>query len=528
MITERFPMLRRDCRAKVPLLDKTGAVLYCRVSTGEQLLNYSLETQERDCRALCEREGLTVSKMFIDAKSAKTAYHRPEFQAMLAYCRKHHNVINAVVVYAVNRFCRNQLDHLMIRDQLRQRDIRLLSATERFDDSTPEGRLQENIVSMFAQFDNEKRSDRTKAGMRTAMEAGKWCHKPPVGYMSDASVPGGLRRDPDRAHLIRQGFEMYASGSLTKAAVLATITALGLNLPKNAKPVSLQTFDKILRSPVYAGWIVSDKSEIMLVGKFEPIVEIELFDRVQQQLRAKGPKLAEKRSRHKEDFPLRVFVRCGTCGKGITGSFATGRKGRKYPYYTCRSAGCRAVKFSRDELHQLFIERLHSLGVSGSFIPLFREILEGVWKHKMLDQTKLQAQVQGRIADLESRKRKLTDAMLDGRIQQAVYEEEMSGVGTAIQKLRAETAEQLPKIQEVQRLLDFAEWMLDRVAGLWNTASMETRMRIQTALFPDGITVGKERFGTASTSTFFSALEPIPVEKTTLASPRGFEPLLSP
>ena len=43
---------------------KRGAVIYTRVSTKEQIDNFSLETQERDCLALCARRGLSVERVF--------------------------------------------------------------------------------------------------------------------------------------------------------------------------------------------------------------------------------------------------------------------------------------------------------------------------------------------------------------------------------------------------------------------------------------------------------------------------------
>ena len=45
---------------------------------------------------------------------------------------------------------------------------------------------------------------------------------------------------------------------------------------------------------------------------------------------------------------------------------------------------------------------------------------------------------------------------------------------------------------------------------------------------PCGLTVAKEGFGTTSTPIFFKHLQAIPIEGDGLASPRGFESLLSP
>jgi DNA invertase Pin-like site-specific DNA recombinase len=42
----------------------TAALIYTRVSTIEQVENLSLDTQERECRAHCRREGLKVDRVF--------------------------------------------------------------------------------------------------------------------------------------------------------------------------------------------------------------------------------------------------------------------------------------------------------------------------------------------------------------------------------------------------------------------------------------------------------------------------------
>lgn len=149
---------------------------------------------------------------------------------------------------------------------------------------------------------------------------------------------------------------------------------------------------------------------------------------------------------------------------------------------------------------------------------LFREILERVWKQKMAGKDKLRAEAERRLSELQTRKRKLLDAMLDGRIEQSVYEEEMRAVGTATQTVHAEVAEQVPRIEQLKSLLDFAEWILDRIAGLWNAAPLHMKLRIQAALFPDGITVTPKGFGTTSTPIFCNRFEPIPIEETILAS----------
>jgi DNA invertase Pin-like site-specific DNA recombinase len=45
----------------------------------------------------------------------------------------------------------------------------------------PVGKLTENMLAAIAQFDNEQKAERTKAGMRTALALGRWTWQAPLG-----------------------------------------------------------------------------------------------------------------------------------------------------------------------------------------------------------------------------------------------------------------------------------------------------------------------------------------------------------
>ena len=87
------------------------AVIYCRVSSEEQVANLSLGTQEQACREHCARQGWKVDRVFVErGESAKTA-DRPELQAAIEHCRSAKRSIEHFVVYAVDRFARQKEDH---------------------------------------------------------------------------------------------------------------------------------------------------------------------------------------------------------------------------------------------------------------------------------------------------------------------------------------------------------------------------------------------------------------------------------
>src|SRR5436190_3929636 len=229
-----------------------GAVVYIRVSTKEQTENLSLPTQLRACEEYCRREGFEVLERFTEqGESAKTT-DRTELQNLLKYCRTHKGKVDFVVVYNLTRFAREKYDHFALRALLKSLGISLRSATEPIDDSST-GKLMEGVLAAFAQFDNDVRADRTRAGMRAALEQGRWTFIPPLGYLNAPKWSGkSLAPDPDRAPLVTRAFDDFATGQFTKEEVLATITRLGFQTRKGLT-LNPQSFGRLLANPLFAG-----------------------------------------------------------------------------------------------------------------------------------------------------------------------------------------------------------------------------------------------------------------------------------
>jgi DNA invertase Pin-like site-specific DNA recombinase len=136
-----------------------------------------------------------------------------------------------VVVFNLNRFARDKYDHFALRSHLQSLGISLRSATEPIDD-TSTGKLMEGVLAAFAQFDNDVRSDRTRAGMKAALELGRWVFLAPIGYLNaPRSMGRSLVHDPDRAALVQRAFAEYATGRFAKEQLLKHVRSWGLTKP---------------------------------------------------------------------------------------------------------------------------------------------------------------------------------------------------------------------------------------------------------------------------------------------------------
>lgn len=461
------------------------AVLYCRVSSAEQVQNLSLSTQEEACREYCQRQGYEVERVFVDAGESARSTNRPAFLQLLEYCRQHQGQVHAVVIYALTRFSRNNADHHAIATLLRGLGVALRSVTEPIDES-PSGRLMEGILASMAQFDNDVKSERVRAGLRSALERGRWVWVAPIGYLTGSARDGerSLRPDPDRAPLVRQAFEYVASGDYAGRRLRQKLTEIGLTNRRGA-PISMTQLYVILRNPIYVGRIVPKRGPLGTIkGDFDPIVSEELFARVQARLAAKGTAIkAAMRHTNHPDFPLRRFVRCAQCGRPLTGAWSTGRS-KKYAFYRCQK-GCTSVRGER--LHQEFIDLLEGLPAGELSLGDFRrELLQRSQQREHRARVERSRQ-QANANRIEAKLQRLDHVFIfEGRIDDKTYRAQRS----LLREQLTGAQQQPPAGEEAddQALRAFAHEPRASVSALWQSLSrIESRQRLQVALFPAGL-----------------------------------------
>ena len=174
------------------------------------------------------------------------------------------------------------------------------------------------FVAAFAQFDNDVRSKRTRAGMKAALEIGRWVFLAPIGYINaPRAISKSVLHDPERAPIIRLAFEDYAAGRVHEAAD-SRREGDGRRLAKPPQPAALVASDRpaAAQSAVRRRYRRARYGVRDWPGDFEPIIPRQLFDRAQAVLAGRIPSPAPRLRSH-PDSPLRNLVRserreCGT------------------------------------------------------------------------------------------------------------------------------------------------------------------------------------------------------------------------
>ena len=204
------------------------ACVYTRVSSDEQVKGYSLEEQERMCKAAIEAKGWKYVCTYSDPGISGRTMKRPGLQAMIEAIRA--DEIEAVFIFKLDRLSRKQRDTMaIIEDIMQANDIDLVSLHETLDTSTPWGRAMIGILSSFNQMESENIQMRTQMGRDAKVKSGGYAGgKPPLGYKS---VDGVLTIVPEEAEIVRLIFKLRQEG-YTMVGIAEELTRRGYKTKK--------------------------------------------------------------------------------------------------------------------------------------------------------------------------------------------------------------------------------------------------------------------------------------------------------
>ena len=504
-------------------LNTKKCIIYCRVSSKDQVEGTSLETQERLCREFANRAGWNITKVFIEqGESAKSA-DRTEFTKAIALCSDKKQKINYFVVYKIDRFARNQDDHVTVRTILKKSGVELRSVTEPIND-TPIGRAMEGVLSVFAEFDNNVRTERTKGGMLARVQEGIWVWRAPVGFYKPVhGKKSNIVPHPTIAPLIRLAFEEYAKGIYTFAALALFMAGKGLKTP-NGKKIHPQLMEKMLRNPLYCGIIKTH--DVEYPGSFDPIISRSLFLACQKNGRHKTA-LSLPRKTDRPEFPLRKFVICSECGKPISGSSPRGRHGKRYSYYHHSTKGCGAKKNIRKvDFEKAFTEYLAKITPDKRYEKLFKAVVIDIWKtnYKNIDQRN--ANARKLIEKLEIDRQRVFELHRAGTYSDAEFKEQKMLIGRRIDEQYEVIEEQRGEEFNMDAALNYCFDFVGNTVKKWLELenNYQARISFQKMIFKEKLSFDGEKFGTAKLSVVYNLKGTSLEEKSLLVAPWGFEP----
>jgi putative DNA-invertase from lambdoid prophage Rac len=171
--------------------------LYARVSTHDQ---QTLSLQIKAMQQYVKKRGWTPTIQIKDVGSGATA--RPKRDQLMQAARKRE--IDAVIVWRLDRWGRSLADLVVTLKELSELGVGFVSLSEAVDLTTASGRAMVGMLAVFAQFENEIRSERVRAGIAEARLAGRPLGRPKTVGLKAIQIKQLFARGLSKSEIARQ------------------------------------------------------------------------------------------------------------------------------------------------------------------------------------------------------------------------------------------------------------------------------------------------------------------------------------
>ena len=156
--------------------------LYPRVSTEDQSrFGHSLDEQECRMKQLCEFKNYEIFKVYREEGVSAKNTNRPKFQEMIEDVKQ--GKINKIIIFKLDRLTRSIQDLENICKFLDKYNCGLESISEEINTLSANGKFFVRMITILAQLEIERTSERTKVGLVGAIKQGHISGRPPLGYV---------------------------------------------------------------------------------------------------------------------------------------------------------------------------------------------------------------------------------------------------------------------------------------------------------------------------------------------------------
>lgn len=286
------------------------AVGYCRTSGEGQRDNTSIGNQRHTIKEYCERNGWTLDRLYVDeCKTGSKIAGREAFQEMLRDAAT--GKFDVVVVLDIDRLARDGTDIVSTAKTLKMAfKIDTVDTKGKYDTRDRNRRFANWVMAGVADDERLRIMERTVSGrMRRAAEGKPWSGKTawPVGRAWDEEKGRWYITDEGRA--IAAMLKRYLAGEGT--------TELGKEMGKRASKICAWIRYGQLGGEYKARFHCPEldiDKEIPVPGMPE-VVPAKVIEKAKA-------RLAFNRTNNRTDvqkYVLTGFLRCGVCGKALTG-----------------------------------------------------------------------------------------------------------------------------------------------------------------------------------------------------------------
>lgn len=308
--------------------------VYCRVSTDKEDQQNSLQSQKDyfDDQNSNHKNWVNYKLFYDEGISGTSLEHRTQFNEMIRRAKR--GEANLILAKEVSRFSRNIRETLNTVEDLKEKDVYVYFISDGIYTKIPEHRHILAYIAAAAEAESYKTSQRVKFGQNIKMNRGvTFGRKEMFGYTIERDPKTNeqvYKIDEEEAEIIRKIYEWFALGDGTHR-IARRLEEQGIHTKRYANGWSNTVILRILRNEKYAGHLFQGKTHtpdmlthkkkyqqdetkwVKIYNHHTPIVDVELWNRVQAILEEKAPS-EEQKLKHSNRYWLSGKVFCGVCG----------------------------------------------------------------------------------------------------------------------------------------------------------------------------------------------------------------------
>lgn len=446
---------------------------YIRVSTAKQGEGVSLEAQREAIEGFADRNNLQIIEWYEEKETAAKS-GRPVFNAMVKALKA--GKASGMIIHRIDRSSRNLKDWALI-GELSDAGIDVYFATETLDFRSRGGRLTADIQAVIAADYIRNLRIETRKGINGRLKQGLYPWPAPLGYLDNGSgKPKTL--DPVRAPMVRKLFELYLTGNYSIRVLHKDMIERGLTTKGN-RPVPRNTVHQILGNPFYCGLVRNGRTGEQYPGIHEKLISVADFERVAE---IKAGRYVKKKTKH--CHLLRRLFWCENCN-----AILTPEKQKENVYYRCHTEGC-AVNCAREDILEAAICRaLKRLEFSEKDEEkVDRDFDNHIRSEEMRNH---KAVIRMRVVQAEERIDRLTDLMIEDKLDRSTYERKRDHIQIEIARLKEEEENIEKNSANITDVYKFLE-LMKNLAGLYKSGTVDEKRFLVDNCFSNRTWSGKK------------------------------------
>ncbi len=474
--------------------DKLKVAAYCRVSTDKEDQANSLSGQIKYFTDyISGHTDWQMCEVYYDEGISGTSIKkRASFNRMIedAILGK----MDLILTKEVSRFARNTVDTLSYTRMLKGLNIGVLFMNDNIDTRDSDGELRLSIMASIAQEESRKTSERVKWGQKRRMEQGVVFGRDMLGYnVKD----GKMYINPDEVDIVKQIFDKFLNDSKGTHVIARELWEAGIK-PKRAKEWTNTSILRVLRNEKYVGDLCQKKTftpdylshskkynhgyeeMVYIKDHHEAIIDRDTWEKTQNELTRRSPS-NEQKMKHSNRYWCSGKLICGECGMRFVSHTKKLRCGSIHKAWRCYAAANHGTAKTDNFDNNIGCDNNSVndrvlLFCVGHVIKQVQEDKDDII-NEMLKEIKIVEEGENNIdtapfykeiENLNDRKRRAIDLVLDGTItredlkqQTAYYDLEIEALSQQVADAKNIKIIQKQRINDVQRHITEINKMMD-------------------------------------------------------------------